>query len=102
MTYAYEVHGIREDGSVFGIVCFERDGTQKYEADAEAYAVAEHYAELWSQAASVRLYGTPEVNASSVSSFNLWPDQVQLISEIPVALKTEYNKHLLQDDDVPF
>jgi len=70
---AYEVHGIREDGSIFGEVGFERNRRR------DAWAIARYYFNLWTQAAEVRLYRTPEANLSSVSSFNLWPGRVQLV-----------------------
>jgi hypothetical protein len=82
MIHAYEVHGMRDDGSIFGAVAFERDGADEREADAKAGAVAEYYAKLWQQAASVKLYRTPKANMGSVSSFNLWPGRVVLITEI--------------------
>ena|ERR1035437_3979851 len=98
---AYEIHGIREDGSTFGSVGFECEGKQQDEADAEAYSLAEHYAKLWTQAACVRLYRTPEENHTSVSSFNLWPDDVLLITEIPVKLKAAPPSDPATSDDVP-
>jgi hypothetical protein len=98
---AYEVHGIREDGSTFGSVGFENDRSPEYEADAEAYSIAEHYAKLWTQAASVKLYKTPHANMSSVSSFDLWPGKVALITEIHLTLKPG-PPSIDHDDDVPF
>lgn len=86
---SYEIHGIRDDGSVFGGVGFESETRPEYEADAEAYAVAEHYAKLWTQAAEVRLYKTPEANWSSVSSFDLWPGKVEFITKITCHLRPE-------------
>ena len=49
---AYEIYGIREDGTMFGSVGFEREAERQSEADAAAYRVAEHHAKLWTQAAS--------------------------------------------------
>jgi hypothetical protein len=100
---AYEIHGIREDGSTFGSVGFECDTSPEYEADAEGYAVAEHYAKLWTaleDAATVRLYKTPRANMSSVSSINLWPGEMFLITEIHLKLKTPIPPPI--EDDVPF
>jgi hypothetical protein len=95
---AYE---IRKDGSTFGIVGTENDKSPEYEADAEAYSIAEHYAKLW--AAEVKLYSTPHPNFSSVSSFDLWPGQVYLISTIhrgPCVPPSPCADP--DDDDVPF
>ena len=77
---AYEIHGIREDGSIFGGVGFESKKSPEYEADAEAHSIAEHYAKLWR--AEVKLYKTPHLNLGSVSPFDLWPDQMRLAKEI--------------------
>jgi hypothetical protein len=100
---AYEIHGIRDDGSTFGIVGAESKKRPEHEADAEAYSIAEHYAKRWTQAAEVRLYKTPHANFTSVSSFDLWPGQVSLITTIhrgpcaPPSLCVDPD-----DDDVPF
>jgi len=77
---AYEIHGIRKDGSTFGIVVTECQKSPDHEADAEACSIAEHYAKLWR--AEVKLYKTPHLNLGSVSSFDLWPDQMRLVKEI--------------------
>jgi hypothetical protein len=98
---AYEIHGIRKDGSTFGIVGAENQKVPEDEADAEAYSIAEHYANLW--AAEVKLYKTPHANFSSVSSFDLWPGQVSLITTIhrgPCAPPSPCVDP--EDDDVPF
>jgi len=100
---AYEIHGIRDDGSTFGSVGVESQKSPEYEADAEAYSIAEYYATLWTQAAEVRLYRTPEANFSSVSSFDLWPGQVCLITTLhrgPCAPPSYPCSN--PDDDVPF
>ena len=81
---------------------FEREAERQSEADAEAYSVAEHYAKPWTQAASVRLYRTQGVNDSSVSSFNIWPDAMRLLTEIPVKLKPPPPQIDPADDDIPF
>jgi hypothetical protein len=79
----YELHGLRRTENVehFGEVNFERNAATEPEADALAYAVAEEYAKRWN--ADVALYRTPAANTSSVSSFNLWPGQVHLITTVP-------------------
>jgi hypothetical protein len=99
---AYEIHGIREDGTTFGGVGFASENILEYEADAEAYSIAEHYAKLWTQAAEVKLYKTPHANFSSVSSFDLWPGQVHLITTIPCRLHAPPSSCADLDDDVPF
>jgi hypothetical protein len=98
---AYEIHGIRKDGSIFGIVGTENQKAPECEADAEAYSIAEYYANLW--AAEVKLYKTPHPNFSSVSSFDLWPGQVALITTIqrgPCAPPSPCVDP--DDDDAPF
>jgi hypothetical protein len=77
---AYEIYGIRDDGSTFGIVVTESEKSPESEADAEACSIAEHYAKLWR--AEVKLYMTPHLNLGSVSSFDLWPDEMRLVKEI--------------------
>jgi hypothetical protein len=74
----YEIYGLREDGSVFGVVGFQTDGPDQPERDARAYAVAAEYCDKW--VAPVRLYQIPEPNLSSTSSLNLWPDDMALIT----------------------
>jgi hypothetical protein len=111
---AYEIHGIREDGTIFGEVGFERQGATQPEADAAAYVVAEEYAAKWAQAGCLRLYRTPEPNMTSVSSFNLWPDEMQLVTTVypkrepcPVcgnrfAAGHRCNFATVAEDEVPF
>ena len=91
----YEIHGLRcavtwrgqeEHAEIFGVVNFERSAATQPEADALAYAVAEEYAKRWN--ADVALYRTPEANNSSVSSFNLWPGQMHLITTVPASSST--------------
>jgi hypothetical protein len=99
----YEIYGIREDGSTFGGVGIESKESPEYEADAKAYSIAEHYAKLWTQAAEVKLYKTPHANFSSVSSFDLWPGQVHLITTIPCRLLAPPDDPCADlDDEVPF
>jgi hypothetical protein len=100
---AYEIHGIGEDKSIFGIVAIGCEISPKYEADAEAYSIAEHYAKLWPQAAEVKLYGTLDANFGSISSFDLWPGQVYLITTIPCRLcEPPSSSGADLEDDVPF
>jgi hypothetical protein len=100
---AYEIHGIREDGSTFGSVGFESKKNPEHEADAEAYSIAKHYARLWTQAAEVRLYRTPDANFTSVSSFDLWPGQVCLITTIHCRVSAPPSSRCSDlDDEVPF
>jgi len=67
---AYEVEGIRPDGSVFTV---EILGNQ---TEQEAGGLARHYARLWKSA--VRLYRVPFVNTSSAP----WAaDEVELVNE---------------------
>jgi|HubBroStandDraft_1064217.scaffolds.fasta_scaffold305592_1 hypothetical protein len=100
--FAYEIHGIREDGSTFVIVGTESKKRPEYEADADAYPIAEDYAKLWTQAAEVKLYGAPHANFSSVSSFDLWPGQVHLIATIHCRLCAPPSSCADLDDDVSF
>jgi hypothetical protein len=99
----YEIHAIREDGSIFAIVAAESKKSPEYEADAEAYSISDEYAKRWTQAAEVRLYRTPHTNVSSVSSFDLWPGQVHLITTIPCRLCGPPSPLAADfEDDVPF
>jgi hypothetical protein len=102
MMPAYEIHGIREDGSTFGIVGAECKKTPECEADAEAYSIAEQHARLWTQAAEVKLYKTLYGNFSSVSSFDLWPGQVSLITTIHCRPSPPPTLCADPPDDVPF
>ena len=97
---AYEVHGIREDGSVFGFEVFEKNIEPEYEADAHAYAVAEEYAKLWN--AEVRLYKTPELNLTGVDSSDLWPGKLALITTVPKVRAEAAPKPIGAGEDVPF
>lgn len=93
----YEIYGYLEDGWCFEVVNFRTATKPDYEADAEAYEVAQHYARLWTE--SVKLYRVPDANETSASSFNLWPDQMELITEIPLKLKPSMPD---PDDEVLF
>jgi hypothetical protein len=88
----YEIYGYREDGSIFGGVGYDTETMPEYEADAEAYDVLEHYARLWTQGTAVRLYRVPAINLSSVSSFDLWPDDMFLITTITMR-SGDWTKH---------
>jgi len=74
MKQAYEGYGLRRNGEVFTVEVME------CEKEEEALQIARHYADLWRS--PVRLYRTPGLNTSSVSSFNLWPDQMVFVGEV--------------------
>jgi excisionase family DNA binding protein len=99
----YEIHGISEDGSIFAIVAAESKSSVEFEGDAEAYWISEEYAKLWAQAAEVKLYRTPRANFGSISSLDLWPGQVYLITTIPCCLcEPRSSSGADLEDDVPF
>jgi hypothetical protein len=66
----YEIHGVEPDDRVFACVVMDCAG------DDHAIRIAGEYAAKWKSA--VGLYETPDINLSSVDSFNLWPDQMRL------------------------
>jgi len=70
----YEAIELLPDESLGGGVTLE------VSSDQEAIAIAAQYAQRWS--ARVQLYRTPALNMSSTSSFDRWPGQLKLISEL--------------------
>jgi hypothetical protein len=70
----YEAEGYRPDGTCFTVELLEAS------SDDEVKALAAHYAQKWR--ASLKLYRVPAANRSSVSSHNLWPDDMVFIADI--------------------
>jgi hypothetical protein len=70
----YEAEGYRADGTCFTLELLEAS------SDDEAKALAAHYAQKWQ--APVKFYRVPAANTSSVSSHNLWPDDMVFIADI--------------------
>ena len=56
-------------------------GGEVMECDNDAIRLAQGFSAKWRHC--VKLYRVPFVNTSSASSFDLWPDEVKLVADIP-------------------
>jgi hypothetical protein len=74
----YEAEGYRADGTCFTLELLEAS------SDAEAKELAAHYVQK--RRAPVKLYRVPAANTSSVSSHNLWPEDIVFIADfLPIS-----------------
>ena len=69
---AYEVHGHRENGEVFGVAVLGRL------SDAEALALAQQYADRWQ--ATVSLCRVPFVDQGQISGW--WADEIETVTQV--------------------
>jgi hypothetical protein len=69
-----EIYGVEPEGRIFGCVVMDCAD------DDHAIRIAGEHFVIWK--ATVKLYETPDINLSSVSSFDMWPDQMRLVKEL--------------------